>query len=48
MHLSSEKVRLGLIGLGTIGVPHLGTLSKLDTCELIAIADVDEKPKADG
>jgi len=41
----SKKVRLGLIGLGLIGVPHLGTLSKLDACELVAIADVDEKQK---
>ena len=42
---ASEKVRLGLIGLGLIGTPHAGTLKKLDACDLVAVSDIDEKQK---
>ncbi len=41
----TERVRLGLIGLGLIGTPHAGTLKKLDACDLVAISDIDEKEK---
>jgi predicted dehydrogenase len=40
-----ERVRLGLIGMGLIGTPHARTLQKVDECELVAVADVDEKHK---
>jgi len=38
-----ERVRLGLIGLGLIGTPHARTVQRVDECELVAVADVDEK-----
>jgi predicted dehydrogenase len=38
-----ERVRLGLIGLGLIGTPHARTVQQVDECELVAVADVDEK-----
>ena len=41
-----EKVRLGLIGLGLMGTPHARILKKVEACELVAAADVDEKQKA--
>lgn len=41
-----EKVRLGLIGLGLMGVPHARTLIKVAECDLVAASDVDEKQKA--
>ena len=40
-----EKVRLGVIGTGTIGKVHAETLSKIENCDLVAICDVDEKFK---
>ena len=38
-----QRVRLGLIGMGLIGTAHAETLRKIDECELVAVADVDEK-----
>jgi predicted dehydrogenase len=38
-----DKVRLGLIGLGLIGTAHARTLQKVEECDLVAIAEVDEK-----
>lgn len=40
-----ESVRLGLIGMGLIGTPHAQTLRKVEECDLVAVADVDEKHK---
>jgi predicted dehydrogenase len=37
------KVRLGLIGMGLIGTPHATTLQKVEECDLVAVADVDER-----
>jgi predicted dehydrogenase len=37
-----QRVRLGLIGMGLIGTAHAETLRKIDECELVAVADVDE------
>jgi predicted dehydrogenase len=41
-----ERVRLGLIGMGLIGTPHARTLQGVNECALVAIADIDEKYKA--
>ena len=41
-----DRVRLGLIGMGLIGTPHARTLQKVEDCELVAVADVDEKRRA--
>ena len=38
-----DRVRLGLIGMGLIGTPHARTLQKVEECDLVAVADVDEK-----
>lgn len=38
-----DSVRLGLIGMGLIGTAHARTLQKVEECELIAVADVDEQ-----
>ena len=40
-----ERVRLGLIGMGLIGTAHVRTLQKVEECNLVAVADVDEKYK---
>jgi predicted dehydrogenase len=40
-----QKVRLGLIGMGLIGTPHANTLQRVEECDLVAVADVDEKHK---
>jgi predicted dehydrogenase len=40
-----EKVRIGLIGLGLMGTPHARILKKVEECDLVAAADVDEKQK---
>jgi predicted dehydrogenase len=40
------RVRLGLIGMGLIGTPHARTLQRVEECELVAVADVDEKYRA--
>jgi len=40
-----EGVKLGLIGLGLIGMPHAKTLQQVEECDLVAVADVDEKHK---
>ncbi len=37
------KVRLGLIGMGLIGTPHARTLQRVEECDLVAVADVDER-----
>jgi predicted dehydrogenase len=43
-----EKVRLGIIGLGNIGMLHYGYMHELEGAELTAICDIDrsklEKP----
>lgn len=38
-----ERVRVGLIGMGLIGTPHAQTLQRVHECDLVAVADVDEK-----
>lgn len=38
-----ERGRLGLIGMGLIGMAHVRTLQKVEECDLVAISDVDEK-----
>jgi predicted dehydrogenase len=38
-----ERVRLGLISMGLIGTPHARTLQKVEECDLVAVADVDDK-----
>ena len=38
-----DRVRVGLIGMGLIGAPHARTLQRVEDCELVAVADVDEK-----
>ncbi len=38
-----DPVRLGLIGMGLIGTPHARTLQKVEECDLVAVADIDEK-----
>ena len=40
---SMGRVKLGLIGMGLIGTAHARTLQKVDECDLVAVADVDEK-----
>jgi predicted dehydrogenase len=37
------RVRLGLIGMGLIGLPHAKTLQHVEECELVAVADIDER-----
>jgi predicted dehydrogenase len=41
-----EKVKIGLIGLGLMGIPHARILKKVEACDLVAAAEVDEKQKA--
>jgi predicted dehydrogenase len=41
-----EKVKIGLIGLGLMGIPHARILQKVEECDLVAAAEVDEKQKA--
>jgi len=48
VHVSLEpsemgRVRVGLIGMGLIGTTHALTLQRVEDCELVAVADVDEK-----
>lgn len=38
-----NKIRLGLIGLGYIGKVHLRNCLKLDTAELVGVADISKK-----
>jgi predicted dehydrogenase len=38
-----ERVRVGLIGMGLIGRAHAATLQKVEECDLVAVADVDER-----
>ncbi|MDA3798662.1 MAG: Gfo/Idh/MocA family oxidoreductase [Kiritimatiellae bacterium] len=42
----SDKVKLAVIGIGGMGGNHLGSIQKLDNCELVAVCDID-KPLAD-
>jgi predicted dehydrogenase len=37
------RIRVGLIGMGLIGAPHARTLQRVEDCELVAVADVDEE-----
>ncbi|MCB0066480.1 MAG: Gfo/Idh/MocA family oxidoreductase, partial [Caldilineaceae bacterium] len=39
---SSERVRVGVIGVGQIGKRHVETYAKMPNVELVAIADVNE------
>lgn len=41
-----EKVKIGLIGLGLMGIPHARILKKVEACDLVAAAEVDESQKA--
>ena len=41
-----KTVNLGLIGLGLVGTPHTRTLGKVQECNLVAVADIDEKHAA--
>ena len=38
-----DRVRLGLIGMGLIGTPHARTLQRVEECDLVAVADLDEQ-----
>jgi predicted dehydrogenase len=38
----TEKVRLGIIGVGQIGKHHLENYSKIENVEVVAIDDIDE------
>jgi predicted dehydrogenase len=38
-----EGVRLGLIGMGLIGTAHATTVQTVEACDLVAVADADEK-----
>jgi predicted dehydrogenase len=38
-----RSVKLGLIGMGLIGTPHTRTLQRVEECDLVAMADIDEK-----
>ena len=40
--MSTEKVRIGIIGVGQIGKGHLRTYSSLDAVDLVAAADINE------
>lgn len=40
--MSTEKVRVGVIGVGQIGKHHLNNYSKIDQAEVVAVADVNE------
>ena len=49
----TKKVKIGLIGLGSMGSTHLDIYSKLNDVEVIAIADsiqsrLDGSSKAEG
>ena len=41
-----EKVKIGLIGLGLMGRPHAVILKKVEECDLVAAAEVDETQKS--
>jgi len=41
------KVRVGVIGCGSIGVYHIASYQKVPTAELAAICDIDEKALSD-
>lgn len=38
----SEKVKIAVIGVGGMGENHLGSIKKLDNCELVAVCDIDK------
>lgn len=38
-----EPLRTGMVGLGTISRQYLATLDRLDTVELVAVTDLDER-----
>ena len=40
--MSTEKVRIGFIGVGQIGKQHVEAYSKLPRAELVALADLNE------
>ena len=39
---SSERVRVGVIGVGQIGKRHVETYAAMPNVEIVAIADVNE------
>jgi predicted dehydrogenase len=38
-----KKIRIGVVGTGHLGQHHARLLSKMSRCELVGIADIDEK-----
>ena len=45
---ASDRVRLGVLGIGGRGKDHLGGYSKLDNVEIVAICDIDDSHIAKG
>jgi predicted dehydrogenase len=41
-----EKTRIGIIGVGQIGKQHLNNYKKIDSVEVVALADIDETEAA--
>ncbi|NBD23858.1 Gfo/Idh/MocA family protein [Paenibacillus glycinis] len=44
--MSERKVRIGLVGIGSIGQHHVNYLSNMDNVELVGVCDIDRE-KAD-
>jgi predicted dehydrogenase len=42
----SDKVRIGIVGVGQIGKSHLNRYSQIEPAEVVAIADIDEAEAA--
>jgi len=40
--MSTEKIRIGVIGVGQIGKHHLRNYSSIEGAEIVAVADIDE------
>jgi predicted dehydrogenase len=38
----SEKIHIGIVGVGQIGKSHLRNYQKIDAAEIVALADIDE------
>src|SRR5580698_5791764 len=45
---ASDKVRIGVLGIGGRGPSHLAGYSKLDNVEIVAICDIDDSHIAKG
>ena len=37
----SEKVKIGVIGIGAMGKPHLRDVATLENTELVAVCDIN-------